>query len=196
MKTKEEIIEDRKKRLIESRKLAGYTLAQVAKKIGATKASISRWETGETETIKVELAQKLAELYQVDQAWLLGYEDEKPQTAVFDGIRMERMKKCRLEKGLSITEVASKIGVNHSTYSRWESGTTSTMRYPDLLALSKLFDVNQEWLYGYDVPKCDKQQIIKEKREQLSQILLKIPDDDLDRVYQMIKLMLGKDDSK
>lgn len=120
MKTKEEIIEDRKKRLIESRKLAGYTLAQVA----------------------------------------------------------------------------SKIGVNHSTYSRWESGTTSTMRYPDLLALSKLFDVNQEWLYGYDVPKCDKQQIIKEKREQLSQILLKIPDDDLDRVYQMIKLMLGKDDSK
>lgn len=110
--------------------------------------------------------------------------------------RIQRMKDCRLEKGMTISEAALCVGVNHSTYSRWEAGVTNTMKFPHLLKLAQAYNVNPDWLWGYDVPRSVETQEHKEKRDRISAILREIPDSDLDRVYQMIKLMLGKDSSK
>lgn len=61
----------------------------------------------------------------------------------------QRLKKLRNDKKWTLKEVAEKLNLSgHSTYSNWEYGRTE----PDvemLKAISKLFDVNIEYLiYG------------------------------------------------
>lgn len=61
-------------RIKELRKLNKMTQAQLAKKMGVTKLTISRWEHGGN--IKVEQAKKLAEIFGKDINCLLNIEDK------------------------------------------------------------------------------------------------------------------------
>lgn len=72
--TTEQIQKNRTERLRSARKRLGLSLDEVAYSIGTTKASVSRWESGITGGIKLPQLQKLAKLYEVDTAWLFGYD--------------------------------------------------------------------------------------------------------------------------
>ena len=57
----------------------------------------------------------------------------------------EKLKGCREEIGLTQAEVAERIAVSRSTYTRYERGDTE----PDLattLKLARLFGVTTDWL--------------------------------------------------
>ena len=61
----------------------------------------------------------------------------------------ERLKELRLEKKLSIVELATILGVRDSTISRWENG----QRIPGidhLYNIAKFFGVSSDYLIGLE----------------------------------------------
>lgn len=59
-------------RLKSCRTRAGKTLEQIGELVGAHKTTVMRWEKGETERISLPTIQNLAQLYNVNPAWLMG----------------------------------------------------------------------------------------------------------------------------
>lgn len=51
------------------------------------------------------------------------------------------LKSRRLEKGLTMKEVADAVGVNEGTISRYESGDIANMKRSSIVALSKVLDI-------------------------------------------------------
>ena len=72
---------------------------------------------------------------------------------------MDRIRKLRKERGLSITGLAEKIGVSYQSLQRYEAGK----REPSIQTLTKLadfFDVTVDYLIGRE----EKNKIIKSYR--------------------------------
>lgn len=74
-------------RLKQARELRNITLEEAGNKIGVHKSTILRWENGETEKFKIPMLETLASLYNVNPAWLMGYdvpmERKKEESNVF-----------------------------------------------------------------------------------------------------------------
>lgn len=60
------------------------------------------------------------------------------------------IKEKRLEHGLTMKELAQKVGVSEGTISRWESGEIANMRRSAMVSLSKVLDIPPETLMGWD----------------------------------------------
>jgi transcriptional regulator with XRE-family HTH domain len=61
----------------------------------------------------------------------------------------ELIKARRQELGLTIREVADRVGVGPSTVSRWESGNIANMRRDKISKLAKVLDLDPDVLTGY-----------------------------------------------
>lgn len=61
----------------------------------------------------------------------------------------ERIKDCRLEKGLTLREVAEHLGVKEATAQRYESGNIKTLKQKTIAALANLFSVSPGYLMGW-----------------------------------------------
>lgn len=72
------------------RKKAGYTQEELAKKIGISKRTLAYWEKGEN-SIKADKAEKLAKLFGVSVAYLLGYSDFKDEDSYYEKNEKERI---------------------------------------------------------------------------------------------------------
>ena len=63
------------------RKELGMTLLQLADAIGAKEATVQRWESGNTRTVKYETVEKLSKVLHCSPAYLMGWDDkENPGT--------------------------------------------------------------------------------------------------------------------
>lgn len=60
------------------------------------------------------------------------------------------IKNRRLELGLTMKELAAKIGVSESAVSRWESGNISNMKRDKVALLSKVLGIPLDVLMGWD----------------------------------------------
>ena len=63
-----------------------------------------------------------------------------------------RLKQARELRHLTLKEVGKNIGVYAGSVLRWENGETEKIKLPILEALASYYNVNPEWLMGYDVP--------------------------------------------
>lgn len=95
------------------RKKAGYTQDELAKKIGISKRTLAYWEKGET-NIKPDKAQKLADYFNVQVPYLLGYSKtrygaEQITKAIKESVsrKNEQLNNEQLENTIKICEVAS-----------------------------------------------------------------------------------------
>lgn len=61
-------------RLKQARELRKITLEEAGKKVGVHKSTVLRWENGETEKFKISTLETLANFYNVNPAWLMGYD--------------------------------------------------------------------------------------------------------------------------
>ncbi len=61
----------------------------------------------------------------------------------------ERLKDLRVEKGLSIQELARKTKIGSSSISRWENCQAEVKGY-QLVILAKFFDVTIDYLMGLE----------------------------------------------
>lgn len=62
------------------------------------------------------------------------------------------IKTKREEKGLTMKELAERIGVSEGTISRWESGHISNMRRDKIQALSDVLGIPLKTIMGWDEP--------------------------------------------
>jgi transcriptional regulator with XRE-family HTH domain len=64
------------KRIKELREAAGKTLLELAEDLGVKEATVQRYESGKIKNIKHETIAKLAKIFDVDPAYLMGWEDD------------------------------------------------------------------------------------------------------------------------
>ena len=62
----------------------------------------------------------------------------------------ERIKQCRLEKDLTMEELAEKVDVKKSAVNKWEKGLVQNLKRSTILKLAKLFEVSPNWLMGWE----------------------------------------------
>lgn len=77
----------------------------------------------------------------------------------------ELIKAKRKEMGLTMKEVADRIGVSEATVSRWESGSVGSMKRQNVAALARLFDVSPAVLMDweeYEEENANRKKLIKE----------------------------------
>ena len=58
----------------------------------------------------------------------------------------------RFDLGLTLKEVADKVGVSEATVSRWESGDIANMRRDRIAALASVLDVSPGVIMGWEGP--------------------------------------------
>ena len=77
------------------------------------------------------------------------------------------LKDRRIELGLTMLEVAKKVGVSEATISRWESGDIANMRRDRIAGLAKALEINPDVIMGWEelpplrLTKTEEQVIIK-----------------------------------
>jgi len=64
----------------------------------------------------------------------------------------ERIKELRARLDLSMEQLAKRSGISLSSISRWENGTTPTIKLSSIDAIAHAVGVNPFWLMGFDVP--------------------------------------------
>ncbi len=62
----------------------------------------------------------------------------------------KRIKEIRLQKKLTLLEVAKRLGVSEATAQRYESGEIKNLKYDTIVALAELFNVSPAYLMGWD----------------------------------------------
>lgn len=66
------------------------------------------------------------------------------------------LKKRRLELGLTMLDVAKKVGVSEATISRWESGDIDNMKRDKIALLAKALEISPLLIVGIDEPEDKK----------------------------------------
>lgn len=66
------------------------------------------------------------------------------------------LKARRLEKNLTLDEVAHMVGVSAPTISRWESGDIANMRRDKIVKLAQALDMSPAVIMGWDNEKSEK----------------------------------------
>ena len=62
----------------------------------------------------------------------------------------QRIRKLRLEQGLTLEQVASKVGVGKSTVRKWETGIIANMRRDKIAALANALQTTPAYLMGWE----------------------------------------------
>lgn len=71
------IFEEVGNRLKQAREEKHITLEEAGAKVGVHKSTVLRWENGETGKIKLPIIEALADYYNVNPVWLMGYDVDK-----------------------------------------------------------------------------------------------------------------------
>lgn len=61
----------------------------------------------------------------------------------------ERLKELRLSNGMTLKEVAAKIGVTEGTAQRYESDGIKVIPYDKIIALADLYDCDPSYIMGW-----------------------------------------------
>lgn len=59
----------------------------------------------------------------------------------------KRLKQARLEKGLTQTEIATKLGIPQQNYQRYETGKFD-LKMSSIVNICKALDISADWLLG------------------------------------------------
>lgn len=76
------IFEEVGNRLKQAREEKHITLEEAGSKVGVHKSTVLRWENGETEKIKLPIIKALADYYNVNPVWLMGYDVPKNSISI------------------------------------------------------------------------------------------------------------------
>jgi transcriptional regulator with XRE-family HTH domain len=79
----------------------------------------------------------------------------------------DKIKKLRIERGLTMKEVATKVEVSEATISRWESGDIANMKKDKIAKLAKALNAPTDYLMGWDDPNQTVKGIIDKRMEEL-----------------------------
>lgn len=87
----------------------------------------------------------------------------------------EILKSRRLELGLSMKELADKVGVNEATISRWESGNIANMKRDKIVLLAKALNISPAVIMEWEEPQKEQAYYLNEETAELAQELFENP---------------------
>lgn len=150
--------------LKERRKELNLTMLELAKKVGVSEGTISRWESGDIANMRRDKIVALAKALDVTPAYLMGWEDYSFQLKETAGREIEkrkamspiedsniRLEKAMKQKNIEILELSQKTGISGNALSMYLSGSRRPSE-DNIYLLGRTLGVSQDWLLGYDVP--------------------------------------------
>ena len=104
----------------------------------------------------------------------------------------KRIKQLRLDRGMTLEEVAKIVGVGKSTVRKWETGMIANMKRDKIPLLAKALSTTPEYLMGWDAPKTIKESVtLTEGEQMLIDLFRLVPEDKQQMVLQMIRAALS-----
>lgn len=156
-------------RIKELRLIKGLKQSEVASDLNVAQNTLSTWEIGRYEPDNETLKQ-LSDYFGVTVDYLLG----RPDTPIpyspccKDAIYMKRLIELRQKRGLTQREVAQFLGVDRTTYVKYERGD-SEPNFDTILRLADFFETTTDYILGktdtpipYSGHESDKTPIFKE----------------------------------
>ena len=104
----------------------------------------------------------------------------------------ERIKNLRKEKGMTLEEVAIKVGVGKSTVRKWETGMIANMRRDKIASLANALGTTPEYLMGWDEKNSPSEIELTEGEKDLLELYRTIPEKQQPVVLAMIRAALGR----
>ena len=101
----------------------------------------------------------------------------------------ERIKQRRKELGLTVDEVAERLGKNRATVYRYESNEIENLPTPILEPLSKVLDTTPEYLMGW---KETESTPIETNRSALTKLLDQMAEPEIDSMIDYAEYLLSK----
>ena len=67
-----------------------------------------------------------------------------------DNIMGNRINKLRINSGMTMEDLAGKLGVGKSAVNKWEKGYVTNIKRETIQQMAAIFRCNPVWLMGYD----------------------------------------------
>ena len=110
----------------------------------------------------------------------------------------KRIKDLRLERGLTLEQVAQVVGVGKSTVRKWETGMIANMKRDKIASLAKALGTTPAYLMGWKEdppteknPPADKKDLSEGEKIMLD-LFNQIPEDQQEMVLEMIRVALKR----
>lgn len=100
----------------------------------------------------------------------------------------EILKARREELSLTLEDVASKVGVNSSTVSRWESGNINNMRRDRIAKLAEVLQISPSVIMGWTKPDYIVER--DEKIEAVVEMMYKVPESRRETMLNYVKAIV------
>lgn len=103
----------------------------------------------------------------------------------------EIIKLKRKEMGMTLKDVAERIGVSEATVSRWEAGSVGSMKRQNVAALARLFDLSPAVLMDWEEfedENANRRILVK----QLNDLAMVSDVKNIEVVYDLLKRLEGK----
>ena len=101
-----------------------------------------------------------------------------------------KIKQLRLEKGMTLEDVAKIVGVGKSTVRKWETGMIANMGRDKIPLLAKALSTTPAYLMGWNEPNKPKL-VLTEGEQALLDLFRLVPEDKQEMILQMIKIALN-----
>lgn len=90
----------------------------------------------------------------------------------------KRLHKARIDSGLTLEEVAKKVGVSTPAIHKYEHGAIANIPMPRIQQLADIYNVSPAWIMGWDEPK----EHHKTPHEELAELVDQRPE-----LYQLVE---------
>lgn len=122
----------------------GLSMEELAKLVGVSHATISRWESGNIATMKQTKIKLLATALDISPAVLI------ENTTVQQNSIGERIKELRIEKGCTQEEISKLLGVAKQTYFKYENDIITNIPLNKIELLANFFNVSEAYIIGWN----------------------------------------------
>lgn len=158
-------------RIKQCREALSITQTALADIVGTTKQNIYKYENGIITNIPSDRVKAIAAALNTTPTYLMGWEDalshvheessadryaadlrimdnKTEMSYMTEESMAKRIRKLRLEQGLTLEQVANKVGVGKSAVRKWETGIIANMRWDKIVALANALQTTPTYLMG------------------------------------------------
>ena len=105
----------------------------------------------------------------------------------------QRMKSRRKELGLTLLQIAKRVGTSEATVQRWENGSIKTLRYENIVKLADALETTPAYLMGWEYEETIKDynkvlDRLLERRQTLRKFIDEAPEEVLDVIEMLLTL--------
>ena len=98
----------------------------------------------------------------------------------------ERIKQRRLERGMTLEDVAKIVKVTRATIQKYENSVISTIPYEKIILLSEALMVSPAWLMGWSEPEKPPEELTPKQTALIEQIR-HLSDQQVDALLTLLK---------